>query len=300
MVLSRFLVRIVFRLAFLIGVLILLILAVGTLVGGNVLAYTANLSGNFDVFILDPVRRLYINLTRSPNSEFDPAWSPDGQIIAYHTDDSRDANIYFINVYTRALLQLTGDPSLEASPAWSPDGQRIAFEAYGTGDWEIVSARKTGSDWGDWGGLFNLTRTEGADGDPRWSPDGQWIAFTSRRANDPNPKIYVMDTSGGQHRRLGDDSPSADRAPAWSPDGTQLVFISSRIEGEGLYVINADGTNLHPLEGTKGGGAPAWSPDGQQIAFTRGSDLYTLELASNNITQLTYTRYYELSPAWKP
>lgn len=43
--------------------------------------------------------------------------------------------------------------------------------------------------------------------------------------------------------------------PAWSPDGKMIVFSRS----DGLFIINADGTNMHRI--TQGPHfQPAWRP----------------------------------------
>jgi TolB protein len=82
-----------------------------------------------------------------------------------------------------------------------------------------------------------------------------------------NDDIYVMDSGGGNVRRLT-DNPERDLFPTWSPDGRSIAFHSNR-EGQssGLYVMEADGSNPRLLT-SAGGSDPAWSPDGTRIAFT--------------------------------
>lgn len=290
-------------------VTILLGMGVGAVIHGDVLAYSHNFptlssNNNFDLFLLDLAHGLTFNLTHSRDTEFAPAWSPDGRYIAYHTDDTQNANVYIIDVQTRVVQQLTGDPSIEASPSWSPDGQKIIFQAYGvTGDYDIYLGQRTGPEWTDWGGLRNLTQFDGADTDARWSPDGESIIFSGRRGADVNARLYTMSPSGGNLKRVSSDTPSADRSPAWSPDGTRLVFTSSRGEGEGVYVMDAEGSDRPQIVfGAVGGINPAWSPDSTRIAFisTHDGDLYITDLRDNSITRITQTAGYELSPAWMP
>ncbi len=50
--------------------------------------------------------------------------------------------------------------------------------------------------------------------------------------------------------------------------------------------------------------APSLSPDGQRIAFASNRsgywDIYTLVLASGEVTQVTNTSEYVSSPTWSP
>ena len=70
---------------------------------------------------------------------------------------------------------------------------------------------------------------------------------------------------------------------AWSPDGSQLAFIGqdqSQLpyarHDAGVFVVNADGSELKELTYGAGYRQVAWSPDGSRLAYLRSSLLFTM------------------------
>ncbi len=107
-----------------------------------------------------------------------------------------------------------------------------------------------------------------------WSPNGTKIAFWLCSDEPPvrDSEVYVMNADGTGLTNVSNhpepdvvlcqtDAPSG--GIAWSPDSERLVFYSGR-DPEGLYVVNADGTDLRYLTD---GALPAWSPSGDSIVF---------------------------------
>src|SRR5439155_4167374 len=70
-----------------------------------------------------------LHLTSYPGSEYDPAFSPDGNQIAFAWDgeDQTTSHIYVKLVGATDALRLTRDNRPERYPAWSWDGRWIAF-----------------------------------------------------------------------------------------------------------------------------------------------------------------------------
>ncbi len=102
--------------------------------------------------------------------------------------------------------------------------------------------------------------------------------------------------------------------PTPTVSGANIVGLQE----QGVMILSlADGANYHlfaynpqylPLlrltDGDSDDVSPAVSPDGTRIAFSsrrNGAwDIYLLEIASGNITQLTNTPQYEGAPTWSP
>ncbi|MEO8521431.1 MAG: helix-turn-helix domain-containing protein [Acidobacteriota bacterium] len=82
-----------------------------------------------------------------------------------------------------------------------------------------------------------------------------------------------------------------------SPDGDRIAFDSDRDGERGVYVADADGTNVRRISGDGFAAIPSWSPDGKTIAFVRGEDghpkvwnLWTTDIESGQTRRLTSYR----------
>ncbi|MEZ4729030.1 MAG: SH3 domain-containing protein [Caldilineaceae bacterium] len=81
--------------------------------------------------------------------------------------------------------------------------------------------------------------------------------------------FYLYHLATGELRAV-----SSGLDPSLSPDGNQIAF--SRIgNANGIYLINADGSNERKIFGERDGlMSPKWSPDGKWIVFSRNDGFY--------------------------
>ncbi len=150
---------------------------------------------------------------------------------------------------------------------------------------------------------------------PTVSPDGKYLAFFSRRGLF-SIDLYVADAQTGRiiRRLAGPTSGSHIDAVSfisssgdWSPDANQFAFIVFAQGNHELAILDARRGSITRRVKLPGVGAVnnvAWSPDGRTLALSgmKGgiSDIYTLDLASGTLRQLTNDRYADLHPAWSP
>jgi uncharacterized protein YraI len=96
------------------------------------------------------------------------------------------------------------------SPLFSPDGSKIAVSYWQHDHWEIHMLNADGS------GRVRLTQTS-------------IRAILEQQVKGQMPKSWN------------------NAAPAWSPDGSQIAFLTDRTGQWEIWIMNADGTNQHPL-----------------------------------------------------
>jgi eukaryotic-like serine/threonine-protein kinase len=137
------------------------------------------------------------------------------------------------------------------------------------------------------------------------------VAFASNRTG--TYQVWVMKSDGSEQHQLTSQSDGACQ-PDWSPDGSHLMFISpcpgkqDIYPGAGIYIINADGTDTHPLPvepSPLGDYDPAWSPDGVHVAFTslRANNkphVFVLNMKDGSLVDISTSPYGDKQPAWAP
>jgi dipeptidyl aminopeptidase/acylaminoacyl peptidase len=126
----------------------------------------------------------------------------------------------------------------------------------------------------------------------RWSPDGQWIAFIAQEME--RDEIYLVRPDGEGLHQLTNSGQDVFQFE-WSLDGRRVAAILNRNGAFDLSLIEVDTGDVVDFRSGLGFHSnPNWSHDGSFITFEYESpllppDLYRIELASKQVTQLTYS-----------
>lgn len=127
------------------------------------------------------------------------------------------------------------------------------------------------------------------------------IAYVSSHEGDGHNHIYITNPNLAGSRRLARITDCAnDDGPSWSPDSRKVAFFCTGGEGGGIYVVNADGENLHRVTKDWQDNYPTWSPDGQWIAFGSGDGaIHIINDQGENPRKLTEANDFA-NPSWSP
>ena len=254
-----------------------------------------------------------------------PSVSPDGMHVLFDSDRTGGGDIYVMDADGSNVRRLTSDDAMEMGAQWWEGGSSLVFSRYeggpnptwyetdltGSEPTPLSDPRRIHWAWSADGTLL-LTgpRTEdepphiwveNADGSGRrpltrfrpgsfnsdmsFSPDGQRVLFESFIGSVSTGQVYVVDTAGGEARRLalGTD-------PKWSPTGSHIAFKyhDPNTDRYWLHVMESDGTNDRVMaEGTM----PSWFPDGRRLAFMarvgNGWQIHVVDIHSGDIVALT-------------
>jgi hypothetical protein len=204
-----------------------------------------------------------------------PSWAPNDKGLVFERVDARNRHeVYRINSTGGGLRRL----ALGNAPEWSPDGTKIAF----------IRGKDVFAVDPDGRGAKKLTATQRPTAARlSWSPDSTRIAVSR------GGYVYSIRADGTGEQRLTQGSD-----PAWSPNGARIAYA-----GNGIGVVNADGTGAARLTAQGADVTPVWSPDSSRVAFVRktggGGELWVTSADGGGARRLARSSDL-LSPQWAP
>lgn len=230
-------------------------------------------------------------LTETPDDEYIPRWSPDGERLLYQAQPVGGA------MEARVLeVGGTGTPRPVAVPhsdfelqfAWSPDGQRIAYVADNTVGWVDLA----GTD-----GKVVVQAPATLVG---WTPDGAWIVYTTgrwERFGDYTNELWrVAVADSGRVEPFPVSEEYLLRA-AWTSDLSRTAYV---IAGRGYHAPVDASTEVAVALTDPSPRYFSWSADGRYLLYLSDARLRLYDTESSESRTLDLAPEYVVSASPPP
>src|SRR6266446_8431862 len=172
---------------------------------GSKVAMILSKDGWTDLYVCDADGSGLRRLTRSPQDESSPCWSPNGQWICYASKDKERRSLSKISPAGGAPERIpTTGAANPTEPDWSPDSKWIAFTVQFR-DFQIAVVPATG------GSATLLVEGE----DPSWAPNSRTLIYARRQGG-----RYVLSLLDVPTKQVKDVSripgSSSQSQPSWA------------------------------------------------------------------------------------
>jgi Tol biopolymer transport system component len=178
------------------------------------LAFDADSLGSRDVWVTDLARSNTSRLTRTPEAERSPVWSPDGHRVAY----VKSGKIYVKGAdglsEETVLADVNGVPR-----GWSPDGKYVVYEPREDSSdqrlflWSVIGA----------GPAIPIGRRDSMSRGGRFSPDSHYLAYVSDESGRQEIYLEALPPEKGRLKV----SQSGGTTPRWTSTGRELFYMAA-------------------------------------------------------------------------
>jgi len=178
----------------------------------GLLVYSSDVSGNSDLWIMQPDGSEQRQLTVDPAVDRAPVGTPDNRYVVFISNRNGTSQVWRMNLDGSNQLQLTNGAGKD-HPAVSPDGKWILYNT--TEDWLLWKVPIDGGD--------PVPLTEQITYRPSISPDGHMIACFRR--NEAKSELLILPFGGGQPLMRFVLTVWNTRSQ-WTPDGKALIYAA--------------------------------------------------------------------------
>ncbi|HWH15481.1 MAG TPA: hypothetical protein VNT51_12105 [Miltoncostaeaceae bacterium] len=265
-----------------------------------------------DIYLINVDGTGFRQLTRGPDFDRDPAWSPDGTELLFSRRPGGDAPTTSRLMRMRPFAPGTPVETVPTftdedtyAPTYSRDAQQIVYARTGQNPMftDLWIARRDGTD------ARRITRS---GFDSELSPAGPVQLVFSTGSDNGDVELVNLDGTGRRRFPGANAAPgmSLEHSPNWSPDGRAVVlgrwvYDESTPEGDvdtDLIVANVSGRTrtLRVDESAETFWTGVWSPDSRQIAYTEAGTIWVVPQSGGPGTRVSRMGAGAEDLAWQP
>lgn len=278
--------------------------------GKNILC-SSDRNGNYDIWKFSIATGRMTALTVNKDHDYAPAYSPDGKTVAFASNRSEGAGIYLISENGSEKLLVATGKAIPNAPSWSSDGLWVGYQVTNGSQTslmkvEVVTGKTTQISKQD-DDVFPFRASWTSSNKVFYTSDGKIKTADTKNGQISEIPFQVkltVSTPVYQRKTYDFDGISTKnvkgiRCPVVSPDGKQVVFVAL---GDMWLLTIGNSKPVKLTDDVYYETDPTWSPDGKKILFSADKsgnmDLYTLELSTKTVTQLTNTDEDENQGSW--
>ncbi|MCG8608475.1 hypothetical protein MJD09_26240, partial [bacterium] len=207
-------------------------------------------------------------------------YSPDGKHIGFAIEEEGVANIWIYYVDGGAINQLTFyTEGYLVWFAWSPDSKRLAYATTAEDSTNSIYVKRI-----DGSGTAQKLFTMSENAMIRvkdWSGDGDKISFERVAGGQRDIFVYSFQDGSAQPYL---STTALEAEPYFSPNGKWLLYRSEESGTSEIYVrpyLKDSGGVWRVSNGD--GSEPAWSPGGNRIYYSRGIEMYSVDVTATDL-----------------
>jgi len=242
-----------------------------------------------DIWITDLMGQNSKRLTSTPAIESHPHFSPDGKRIAFSSNRSGTESVYVMPSSGGQANRLSWHAAGGSARGWSPDGQKVLFASgRDTAPKPINRLWTISADGGPAELVLNQWAYNGAysadgkqmviDRMSRW--DGEWRNYRGGQ----NTPLVVVDLASLKETMIDSDS-TIDIEPVWVND--TVYFLSDRDWVSNIWSYSVKRKKLKQITEFKNADIKQLGSNGKQLVFEQNGDLFTFDLASEQLQKLS-------------
>ncbi len=224
--------------------------------GQGLIAYTANVNGEYDIWLYNLDDGEDVQLTTALGESFSiPFWSPDSNMIAFV---GKNQILYVLQLSDRTIIRIDQfSEGLGVYLNWSPDSQKLVYAKqnditlYHINTHQVQKINQAGAT------------------DVQWFPSGTQLLFQASDASEIS-QLYRIQSNGTNKQQITQNSGGRYNDVRLSPDGTHILYTSPGASISIIYILEISTGSVFEV---KGGPLaknyfPLWSPDSSTIAYS--------------------------------